>query len=218
MRYVTICYPRSGSSWLYYSILHMNNGHIDPLSAFKTHNGIFSLEERTNNVGGPIGDFSHYFLLIRNYKEAIVRHKEGVNSEEGFVKATKNIGEPRAAHLDYIHVITAFEAIKDKQKLVIYYEDFMSQQEETLVAIAGFLGLHRTGLIKFLAKLEEHKKECIKGYRNRGNASVTEGKVSMLNHHSKKLTLEQRLAWDKSLSDRYPEIFEKYLKRYRETS
>lgn len=198
-----LSYPRSGNTWTRYCIEFLTErptvGIADSLSRLKMPI-LFSSYENC------VFRKSHYLdinpnkllFLIRNFKECIPRHLH-VNSLSP--TAIKGIN-------DYLNLLRLYDE-HDKEKMIVYYEDMISGDEDFFLEFTEFIGGTEERLDEFLSNIDEHRERGVQIYINRGEYSVTEGKKEI--HHSKELNTD---LWDQKALEIDRELAEKYLSRY----
>jgi len=207
MKYAIMSYPRSGNHWVRYI--------IEWLSGQPTL-GAGTKEQRDKN-DRPILQFlglkyrnptniaikmhklapgyKHLkpILIIRNYKEAIVRHKQHAKYKSAIDK--------------YIILLKHYDSWS-KKKLLIYYEDMITSPTNEIIRIANFIGFEDK-CSEFIDKYDIHKSRCLKLY-DKKYKSVTGGKHVVF--HSLHSDINNKC--DKYLKDSYSVMAKKYLKRY----
>ena len=173
-------------------------------------------------------------LVIRNYKENVFREsqvwslslfdKEG-NLNETHLRAIfswyciqnrmckydpdyQQYGNT-GTHL-YFDNIEFFDQLPKENKLLIYYEDLIHETEKEIYRISDFFGCsyeHIPVLMKDYGK-----------YKNRILAFYPENKTSGTEkiHYSKKYSEEQKKQIDDYVKRHYPDLWQKYLQRYKE--
>jgi FkbM family methyltransferase len=231
---ILLSYPRSGNTWLRYCVefltKRLTKGYdspgisiedglgklvdigVDcskPPIAYKRH-GYTPKEKNSYDM-----DNDNLILLLRNYKECIVRHVMGIRDyDRTFYSQTQGYIDGK---LDYIGCLQIFEAWRGK-KLLIYYEDLLRDPEPELVRMLGLLEVDKTYLSDLVDNIDFHKKQSVNLYsgnkQTRVAQSYTQGDPNKLLFHSKSLADKQKRAWDQHLEDTYPDITRKYLKRY----
>lgn len=215
---VLFSYPRCGGTWLRYVIEVLTGrptaGAPDspgdtPIcerlpglpvdraaepAAYKRH---LLSEMRPGDEGRPL------LVAVRNYKECIVRNQVQ-HADRGF-----NLEESRAVYL-------APPALFDRHggpRLLLFYEELITDPEPALRAVAGLLGASPEACGRFLAGYDEHRARSLRAYDERCG-SHTWGSATA--HHAQLLSPAQRRAWDRSLRELDPAVYDRHLARYRE--
>ncbi len=214
-----LSYPRSGNTWYRYCIEYLTKkptiGYTIPESApwdMKCLGSFVDLGVDLNAdnilikrhaidcIDQPVDKF---ILILRNYKECIIKHT---------LTDPKNTNMPLNVHIliqsNYMILLQHYEAFS-KEKMVIYYEDLITDVQPILEKSLQFLQHDDTYLKSFMENLEYHKEASLNLYGN----SETRGKK--ITHHANKLTPEFKQEWDNYLVDNYNDLFTKYLQRYK---
>jgi len=144
----------------------------------------------------------------------LVRHHgaEYVNSFDSitdFLQSDERFQKPEW----YIKNIAAFDSFKG-EKMILYYEDLLTDTIEQISKISEFLELDKSRLTQLINNIPEHKKKSVELYKV-DHDSATAGDENKLDYHSKKaLSEEDHLVFDKYYRDNYPDLFYRYLSRY----
>tara|TARA_R110000796_G_scaffold58413_4_gene134860 strand:+ start:15680 stop:16327 length:648 start_codon:yes stop_codon:yes gene_type:complete len=200
---IIINYPRSGSNFLHYCVENLFN-----IDIWKNHGQSpeFWQKERYPSI-----------FLLRNYKECVPRQLgctkrgneydlESIKSHMRNANATKD-----TKTFDYIKVLKYYDEL-EKEKLLIYYEDLISNTENELKRLVDFmngLGFKTELFNDFIINLEKHRKESLKRYTP---TSSSGGNVKIF--HSKNIRDKDKNSLDKFLQKTYPNLWDKYLKIY----
>jgi len=215
MRFVNYSFPRSGSCWVRYIFNTLlgfpqdnspENYRNQPIPYIKYHD-FKDGDEDFFVPNGPKRNRScnGLILLIRNYKECIIRHSLQAN----------------AAHLytsipQYISAIIFFEEFKGP-KILIYYEELMANPQKEILRLGQFINECSEYNVddeveKFLTNLKYHQQQSLESHPC-AYANQTSGKKEY--HYIYHLTKHQSKVWDYIIKYVYPEQYKKYLKRYR---
>jgi hypothetical protein len=225
--YIIASYPRSGNTWIRYIIewfsgqptLGINWRKGKPWPIHPTDRPIC---ERINgfktNGDSPIAEKKHFVfhlkkpedfqkdvvLVIRNYKEAIIRHNpKTLNNNELFKKQI----------YPYMEMIRAYDDFFLGRQHIVYYEDLISSPVKVIPDLLKFMRIYDDKEFgKFIDIFQTHKKQSINLYSSEINPSITKGNKSI--HHSKKLSGSQSKEWDNFIKQKWPSLLDKYLKRY----
>ncbi|MBD3279079.1 MAG: hypothetical protein GF388_12330, partial [Candidatus Aegiribacteria sp.] len=235
---ILLSYPRSGNTWLRYCIEFLtkrptrsynpddntpiNTGlgrfvdiDIDydaPPIVYKTHG------HRYNEKQSYDMDNDKLIVLVRNYKECLVRHHIGGagSLDRKFYAQTQGY---RDGETDYIGYFQIYEQWQGK-KILIYYEDLITDLEAELLKVLKLLEYDGSYLRELMDNIGFHKKQSIGLYSKNpptiASASFTKGDSDKLIFHSQKLTDKQKREWDRHLEEKFPDILQKYLRRYQE--
>jgi len=217
---VILSYPRSGNTFFRYCLEWMSgrptvgaDGHKYKVYPYSIAN-VSSKLEHVNISSAPIAikrhqieqeDYNRDWLIIivRNYKEAILRHKG------------HHMGFPDDAQKNkYYHPLEVFEKWT-KPKMLIRYHDLISKNGLTKISknVFNFLNLEDSK-ISYLNDLINnqytHRQEAIKQYPD---GSKTKGQFSVF--HSRDMSIKDCLRWDESMKKYNPKLYCKYLEGYK---
>lgn len=216
---LVVSYSRSGMNWLRYSAEYLTGcptpGHqrlLDP------SNGEF-LFDRAHKGFVPIDRYDKVIMVVRNYKECLVRH---LSNEWQNAATVADFLEDKSALQPaywYIYNLQAYEDFKG-EKTLLHYEDLITQPISTLSKFLDFIDLSQKpkSLEEFESNLDFHKRRSISLYAD-NQESVTLGDTKQLRYHSEKtLTASEREDFDLYYQSHYPKLYSKYLTRYAESS
>jgi FkbM family methyltransferase len=231
---ILLSYPRSGSTWLRYCIEFLTKrltiGYVNP--GVSMENGLGKLVDigvdctkspilykrhghTPNEKSSWDMDHDKLILLVRNYKECMVRHLSGSTSDLDASLYSQTQGY-RDGSLDYIGCLQIYEEWRGT-KIRLYYEDLIRDPEPQLVRVLQLLNVDDTYLPELMKNLDFHKKQSVKIYAGEeGHVSYTKGHTDSLLFHSRNLDEKRKRRWDQHLQDRYPDLVRKHLDRYRE--
>jgi len=214
-RIILISYPRSGCNWIRYVTEFLSKkrtpGHFRLIIGGKA--AAFN-RVHAWRAADSFKSYEKAILLIRNYKECLIRHHPEEFKKSESVKqffASGCIQPP----IWYILNIKNFDLFKGK-KLLIYYEDLIKDPKMELSKIIDFLELkvpHKRQK-SFFGNLDYHKNKSMKLY-SLNERSDTNGDLNKVIYHSKKLTDEQKEDFDDFLQNNYHALYSRYLRRYR---
>ena len=150
-----------------------------------------------------------FILLIRNPKECFYRH---IGSEKGVIKAVKT------PNFYFFTNLIRFDSWPNENRLLVYYEDFITNPRETLSKVLSFLGEEDTYMDDFFRDYEFHKKRCIDHYEylQKQDHQYSHTKGESLIFHSSKMSKETLREVDHLIQLNYPDLWKKYLSRYEE--
>lgn len=213
-----ISYPRSGTNWTAYIIenvcrlpviavivskyiIYNEEVHkSDACIIHKSHvdNEKFALEYDK--------DRDYLICVVRNYKESVVGHGLAKFSFERFKEKTQGQGS-----FDYMSVLKTFDE-NNNDKILIYYEDLISNPEIEINRIAAYCKQFggKTDYNDFINNIDEHKRKSLLLYGMENSKS----KGKHIYFYSNKLTDEMKKKMDEYLQNKFPALFDKYLKRY----
>jgi len=237
-----LSYPRCGSHFLCYSIekifrtktIRSEKRHVDvfrqiqetddfryrtDLKIYKNH-GCSSQHEIINKYSTGL------IFIIRNYKECVFRR---LKSHTPNFTLKDVLGElnnkpvtvfDRWSHsFDYIRLLNYYDTF-EHPKIIVYYEDLITDFEKEILRMRDFfssVGIEEDegSVQKFLDNIESHKEESIKQYHNEVERKGSQTKGKDLLYHSKQVDPSLLLKMDEHLSINFPELYEKYLTRYK---
>ena len=233
---ILLSYPRSGNTWVRYCIEYITgkptNGacgssiansiphHIKPICcltgmgincdqdpiAHKFHKINFPVDE--NDVG--------LIVVVRNYKESVIRHKcydnrSGSFGIDNWKLKFKDAVLGESDKVDYVKILLTYDKWKGR-KILIYYEDIISNPASEIGRLAKFFGVDFDA-DKFMKDIDLHREKSVSVYKS-WSFSSTKGKNDKF--HSEKFDKNDLLWMDKTVESRNSYIFEEYLKRYKE--
>ena len=223
-----LSYPRSGNTWMRYCLEYIYNqptegesknniddaavlSRLDPHHRYDTKRPVAIKRHRVR----PSDDTAKFLILIvRNYKEVIVRQNiEHQDDDFRFDLVTQPVSK---CGFGYMEVLQEFDYWRG-ERLIIYYEDLITKFSDTITKVVDTIGIPINNSEDLIVRYDYHKKRSLSNYDNfKNDKSLTMGDKNKTIYHSKQLSGNQKARWDKSLQERYPLLFEKYLKRYQE--
>jgi hypothetical protein len=211
-RPLLITYSRSGTNWLRYFIEKVS-GQPTPGQDRLVSGGNYIID-RAHAGFLNAEKYSSIFMILRNYKECLVRHHglkkiRQFSSIEDYLK-NEVLNQPPSW---YINNLIAFNEFKGK-KMLIYYEELISFPEKKLSELGDFLNLDKQAVVEFLSNIEDHKKGSVLAYTKVSHKSDTSGDPTKLNFHSKALTQDELSDFDSYYEKHFPSLFKKYLYPY----
>ena len=212
-----ITYSRSGTNWLRY-VIELLSGRPTP-GHERLHGGDDFVIDRAHEGYRVASEYERIILVVRNYKECLVRHsidewkanKDGSHRLDVTSFLDDQSGrQPPAWFIENLRTYHEFPG----DKLLLYYEDLMTEPETELRRLIEFLDLPRAGVDDLFAHLDEHRRRSVELYRQ-NQVSYTEGDADKLSHHSESLLSDaEKRAFDAYYAERHPELFRRYLSRY----
>jgi hypothetical protein len=162
----------------------------------------------------PIMDrYPRVLLLLRDYRECLLRQNPKAWRRMGDVfrfLQTKSLAQPPEWYVDNLQAFDRFAG----PKLVIYYEDLITQPGVEISKITGFLELDRKKAAELIKDYGKHEKSALQNYLDGGHQSVTTRSSGLGFHATTHLTAGQRREFDRFYQKHYPDLFNKYLCRY----
>lgn len=204
---ILLSYPRCGKNFLTYCINIVTGCKYDSFSKH-TKDSIITVTHQTHDLVRIQNKELPLILLLRNYKECIMRHGFGIAGGAKFPNGQCSQG-------NYWNNVVSFNGWGDN-KHVIYYEDLMIEPEKIIKKLCKFIGHPNANFKELFNNFEHHRFESIKKYEQKTSPSKTKGDADKLIFHSKSKTKKSLIKIDKQLRDRNPKIYDKYLSRYKE--
>lgn len=143
-------------------------------------------------------------FILRNPKEVFAR-----NLKPEILAQYIHNGYTKPALRVYFDDLIEFDKWDDHKKILIYYEDLITFPEQILAQLLQFLNEPLDPLVEFMANYQMHKQKGLE-IKKTLSQNYTNGQETVF--HSKKLTKEECKKIDFLIADRYPELWEKYLK------
>jgi len=216
-----ITYPRSGTHFVCYILefLTKKTTGIGKKVLFPAGTGDDNpVIEVTHKGFRGIDDYTKVILVIRNYKECLIRNlkkfwdkrEKDPERVKSFIEGVRNNQAP----ICLIRNIEAFEKYKG-DKLLLYYEDLVSDTAREIQRLVDFLDLPKDHLGELLNNIDQHTRNSVKIY-DKILTSATKGSAEKLIFHSRDLSLAEKKGFDEYFETRFPLIYCKYLRRYKE--
>jgi len=219
-------YPRSGNTWLRYIVEFFAKTKSYGHTGCDVDNNISEKIKTLGNVDNNNEPFlfkRHWFekndnpnynednliVILRNYKECIVRHSGKKSFEDfcGIIMGNHIFG-------DYMFGLKVYEKWGGKKE-ILYYEDLIINPRAQIEKILSFFDIPIDGrLDEFMNNYELHKKESLKYYSQNIAQSATNGDSGKLKFHSNIYNEKQIKERDDFVNEKFPDLYEKYLKRY----
>lgn len=211
---ILLSYPRSGNTWTRYCLEFLtqrptfHKEHHNPVNQPLGWSAGFELDFNKppiqkihilHNVPGYNNETDKLILIVRNPKEAIKRHESRLD-----------YAMLKDSHL-YFTNITVYDSWNPENRILIFYEDLLTNPEKTLQKLGDFLNEPMPTLDEFMQNYKKHQQTAISLYRE----SVTQGKDLLT--YSKQMGKEYCRKIDIWIEELYPEVWHKYLQhRYSE--
>lgn len=221
-KYYLLSYPRSGNSWLRYMIEWITGVatigddnfvcdtsiRVKDIKAFPIEDGEPFITKKHSMDHDKIDESRGLIFLIRNFKECIPRNAEHKSKFE--MLFYKCLTESRDS---YISLLKTYDEWDCDRKIIIYYEDLITNPYLEMLRLLIFLGrLHEClpRLQEFFENIDDHHAKSIAMYEKHTSSSITKGK--MVSFHESNLP-DPKL-WESRLRERFPLLYFKYLERY----
>jgi hypothetical protein len=221
VRTFLLSYPRSGNTWLRYicertahcpTFMRGLYKEIDQPLAWSTGFDDIDLSKPPiekahlrRELNGSYHPGNRLILLIRNPKEVLTRvaHKPITvqvllgTAPSNYVKGS-----------DYFDLISVYDSWDPNKRLLVYYEDLLTNPRKEITRILNFLNEPLTALNDFIRDYQKHKKICLDLYKD------GESKGEDLLFHSKNIDPAYRLLIDQWINNLYPVWWNNYLKQH----
>ncbi|MEM9563685.1 MAG: sulfotransferase domain-containing protein [Actinomycetota bacterium] len=159
--------------------------------------------------------YDRVLLVVRDYRECLLRHNAKQWSEIGSVEAFLDAEGSFQWPGWYIENIRSFHS-HEGPKHLLYYEDLIDEPENSIREISEFLGLSERRTDSFLSDLDRRYARSVDAYTSTGHQALTAGRPRGGHQHHAMLHLDARqmAEFDAYYRDREPDLFETYLARY----
>ena len=143
---------------------------------------------------------NYLITIVRDYREIICRYKNLGN------EVTPNYYD---YYLNYLKLYERWDA---KKRILIRYEDLITQPRQVLVDLLLFLKQDTDRLDVFMDNFEFHRQKSLKQYDNR---SKSYSRGNDVRFHSRSVPIRAIKHFDKTMQKTAgPVIWKKYLKQY----
>lgn len=230
-RIVFLSPGRSGTNWMFYILQHFSQRKLyhanESYGCHREHNPFnfittttrppiihaheaWRLQDPLLCAPMPVANSKedHLIVIVRNPLESAIRqlmHCIGYSFQE-------MIAHYRDKEHELLFVnLALFDIWPSPKKLLVYYEDLLTQPEKIIPQIVKYIGEPTWKIEEFLDNIEMHKELCLRYYRWR-HGSWTEGKD--LTYHSKSLSPEEIQILYRHIKETNPKLWNKYLSRY----
>lgn len=204
-------YSRSGTNWIRYIVEYISGCPTPGQKRLISGNNYYV--DRAHRAYPVMKFYKRVVLIIRDYRECILRYYKGTWSDHPDVVALLTDEGLKQPACWYIKNIEAFDAFQG-EKLLIYYEDLLEKPEETITELSEFLGLDQKKTQFFLEDIDVHFQNSVNAYTRGGKRSETSSTKDVSFHAKTKLTLDQVKEFDEFYFSRCPDLANKYLRRY----
>lgn len=219
---ILFSFPRSGLHWACYCVLNLTEDYyVDFPEAYATLKDQSMLEGREKKIlrahtqryfqesVAPI-DRQHdrLILLMRDYKECISREARD-NWDDALQLLYGKISPGKAKSI--FDNLELYDSWPSDRRLLIYYEDLLSNPKQVLAELVEFLGEDDHLLRPFMKNYEKHQETMLTAYQGK-HGTFSQGKD--LHYHSKKAPPQVIHDMDEYVKKKYPYLWNKYLMRY----
>jgi Sulfotransferase domain len=146
--------------------------------------------------------------ILRNYKEAILRHNhKQIASPEAFRELFK---KNKAIVTDYMHGLKIYDAWDPSMRLLIHYEDLLTDPVHTMAQVLAFF----EEPIPAHLSVELLKEVSARALSSYGKQHGSHSKGEDLFYHTRNIPLDLLKEIDAAVEKIYPALWNQYLKRY----
>ena len=198
-------YPRSGNHWLRYCMANaikipMNYCHGNTKQIWESYSKQKSI----------------LILIVRNYKESIVRH--GCHDFNTIKRQLLGISpiERGCNGTDYMAILKMYDEYDDNKKHLVYFEDLILDVEKELYRLAEFFKNDNHNIKEFMENIKKHVATSLEICKTESQRGITLGDKNKLIYHSNTLSKKLKLDLDSYLEQNHKHLFDKYLTRYKE--
>ena len=210
-RPLLVSYPRSGTNWVRY-IVECISGCPTPGEERLVSGDNYFLD-RAHRAYPVMKLYKKVLLIVRDYRECILRHKQDVWSDYPDVVALLTDETHEHPPSWYIQNIQAFDAFKG-EKVLIYYENLLKEPVEAITKLSAFLRLDPARTRSFLEDIETEFQNSVDAYTRLVHTSETALTKDISFHAKTKLNPDQVEQFDEFYFSRYPDIANRYLSLY----
>lgn len=167
----------------------------------------------------PLGNIDPYqsklLILLRNYKECIVRNqKQELKQNIDPIHLRDIIVNGENDFLNYINNLNYFDKWENEQtKLIIYYEDLIKHPEVEIPKLLAFFNEDEVNFEGFISDYDFWKEKIMGSYQNQHGLEYSSGGDKEI-FHSKEFPVGILREIDTHIKQQYPRLWERYLSRY----
>lgn len=213
---------RKPISWFYWG-----NSTLNPLSARRKHISYnrlgldliseYPLLYRTHyhhdELKGIPTEKNKLIFVLRNPKELIYR--------QFFLQGT-SLPDPNPEFIaeflkKYLNIVKAYDSWCSKTRMIVYYEDFIAHEDETVLQILQFMEEPPVFLDDYLNNKQEYMFRLLTSYAkqhtdNSGGISSSHGPMPIF--YTRNASIETLKSIDRYLKTNAPKIWTNYLNRF----
>lgn len=161
-------------------------------------------------------------FILRNFKENLVRKliaankisRKNYNGLKAFQMIKEDILKDGLFTKEYFIRVRTFEKWNAKNRLLVTYQELVSDPVNTFEKVLDFLSDSKERLADYAANLEEIKQKALNYYDAHKTKSITKGKSFRFYRQNVPLKLLREI--DSIVAKKYPIIWEKYLFKHAE--
>lgn len=175
----------------------------DPI--WKVHNKDDILRLKTYSP-----DKEKLIFIVRNPKEVLIRNFPVLfNNDKGNFFSILHIQNEFSEYFENIRI---YDEWPSENKILIYYEDLISDIESTLKKLCDFFNVDRSIVNSFMEQYNYHVKNELNLYNTQSRKTITNGNKTL--YYSNELSREDLKTADLNISFIHPDLWKKYLKRF----
>lgn len=221
---ILLSYRRSGTHMIMYIISYLTkrpcgdsrfdlitNANHDLPRVFQVHNLNQTKSWYEINLN-PAEDY--LLLIVRNYKECMMR--EFLDDYEKVVRHLQDPSEDIES-LRYFENLENFDRWDPERRLLVYFEDVISDPKRECQRLLGFLNQSDEYLENFIHDVDAHFAASLDFYAaNEGGtfSRCEDANSSNVTYHTELLPEGIEEEMDRIVLEKYPELCFKYLSRY----
>ncbi len=156
-------------------------------------------------------------VIVRNPKEALAR----IYNVLSMRNKNTALEDPTAKDLfnntltmRYFDILKLYDAWHPEKRYMVYYEDLITDPNNTLQGLLKFLGIDDDHLEDFMAHYDMHKQRSLNLYETQEDRSLTHG--NKIRHHAQLVSPQERAKLDAYIEHVFPSVWSNYLQRYDE--
>lgn len=207
-----VSYSRSGTNWIRY-VIETISGLPTP-GQTRVHEGTDYIIDRAH-CGFPGMDFHpKVILLLRDYRECLVRHHQKQWEAEKDVVSfleKKSIDQPPSW---YIHNIEAFDKYRGEKEVIYYEEEILMNPKKSVNKVGEIINFDGQKKERFLEEIDKHVRRSVELYKGGGHSTSTPKKKDSMYHAKRNLTENQINKFDDFFSKKFPRLYKDYLSKY----
>lgn len=222
---ILLTYPRSGTNWTIGILQALCKRTVRWIDNRGTVNRLdFEIDEslpivyRTHGVNQRLVKLkqSSYSLIftLRNFKECVI--KETKYTAEEFVAGLLENDPQITKYFDNLEFFDSGWKNPETKHMIVY-EEMIQNPQDTIISLLTFLGESLEKVPEFFEHYDEWNAEMLASYHRQHRRKGPSSQNQPL-FHSIDFSKESLIAMDKAVQERYPILWEKYLKRYAENS
>ena len=168
-----------------------------------------TIEMFENVPGGYLPERDKLIVVLRNYKEVFLSIKL---TAQKALEALQAQADDRITYR-LIRNLNTYESWPEEKRLLIYFEDLMTNPKGCYEKILAFTGDSSSRLNQYLSDIQIHRDRSIQLYNSAPKLGQARSKGAC-KYHSEKTTLKQLKCMDECFRKLYPNLW-KYFERFK---